>query len=104
MIEYKPGRTNRLADVLSRKTKLLSLKLQEITAVSQFRSTLSYRIKGECLFTFQKMAERYSSATENIMPRDMKISVEMDIETLRGCVEEINENPNLLKSLIMEHL
>lgn len=44
-IEYKPGRTNRLADALSRKAELVSLKLQEITAVSQFRSTLSYRIK-----------------------------------------------------------
>jgi hypothetical protein len=44
-IEYKPGRTNRLADALSRKAELVSLKLQEITAVSQFRGTLSYRIK-----------------------------------------------------------
>lgn len=34
-----------MADALSRKAELVSLKLQEITAVSQFRSTLSERIK-----------------------------------------------------------
>lgn len=46
-IEYKPGRTNLVADALSRKAaELVSLKLQEITAVSQFRSALSDRIKG----------------------------------------------------------
>lgn len=44
-IEYKPGRTNLVAGALSRKAELVSLKLQEITAVSQFRSTLSDRIK-----------------------------------------------------------
>ena len=45
-IEYKPGRTNLVADALSRKAGLVSLKLQEITAVSRFRSALSDRIKG----------------------------------------------------------
>jgi len=39
------GRTNRLVDALSRNAELVSLKLQEITAVSPFRSTFSYRIK-----------------------------------------------------------
>lgn len=34
-----------MADALSRKGELVSLKLQEITAVSQFRSPLSERIK-----------------------------------------------------------
>lgn len=45
MYQYKPGRTNLVADALSRKAELVSLKLQENTAVSQFRSTLSDRIK-----------------------------------------------------------
>ena len=53
---------------------------------------------------FLEMAKIYSSVTENIMSRDLEISAEMDIETLRGWVEEIKENPNLLKSLIREHL
>ena len=53
---------------------------------------------------FPEMAEIYSSAAENIMSRDLEISAEMDTETLRGWVEEIKENPNLLKSLIREHL
>ena len=44
-IEYKPGRTNLVADALSRKAELVSLKLQERTAVSQFRSTFSDRRK-----------------------------------------------------------
>ncbi|KAK2351172.1 hypothetical protein QL285_097466 [Trifolium repens] len=38
------------------------------------------------------------------MSRDLKISAEIYIETLRGWVEEIKENPNPLKSLIREHL
>ena len=38
------------------------------------------------------------------MSRDLEISAEMDTETLRGWGEEIKENPNLLKSLIREHL
>lgn len=43
-IEYKPGHL--VADaLLSRKAELVSLKLQEITDVSQFRSTLSDRIQ-----------------------------------------------------------
>ncbi|CAI8595407.1 unnamed protein product [Vicia faba] len=41
---------------------------------------------------------------ENIMSRDLKISAEIYIETLRGWVEEIKENPNPLKYLIREHL
>ncbi|EXB41435.1 hypothetical protein L484_007585 [Morus notabilis] len=49
------------------------------------------------------MAKIYSSVVENIMSRDLEISAEMDTETLRGWVEEIKENPNLLKSLIREH-
>lgn len=50
------------------------------------------------------MEEIYSSVAENIMSRDQKISAEIDIETLRGWVEEIKENPNPLKSLIRERL
>ncbi|KAL5072126.1 hypothetical protein RYX36_023013 [Vicia faba] len=38
------------------------------------------------------------------MSRDLKISAEIYIETLRGWVEEIKENPNPLKYLIREHL
>jgi hypothetical protein len=50
------------------------------------------------------MEEIYSSVAENIMSRDLEISAEIYIETLRGWVEEIKENPNPLKSLIREHL
>ncbi|PKI36994.1 hypothetical protein CRG98_042616 [Punica granatum] len=50
------------------------------------------------------MAPVDSSVAENIMSRDLEISAEMDTETLRGWVEEIKENPNLLKSIIREHL
>lgn len=57
--------------------------------------------KGRLSVHFPEMAERYSSAAENIMSRDPEISAEMDTETR---VEEIKENPNLLKSLIREHL
>ncbi|KAL5072112.1 hypothetical protein RYX36_022999 [Vicia faba] len=44
------------------------------------------------------------NVAENIMSRDLKISAEIYIETLRGWVEEIKENPNPLKYLIREHL
>lgn len=57
--------------------------------------------KGRLSVHFPEMAERYSSAAENILSRDLEISAEMDTETR---VEEIKENPNLLKSLIREHL
>jgi hypothetical protein len=50
------------------------------------------------------MAEIYSSVAENIMSRDLEISAEMDTESLGGWVEERKGNPNLLKSLIREHL
>ena len=60
--------------------------------------------KGRLSVHFPEMAEIYSSVAENIMSRDLEISAEMDTETLRGWVEEIKENPNLLKSLIREHL
>jgi len=62
------------------------------------------RGKVGCPFTFRKWLKRDSSVAENIMSRDLEISAEMDTETLRGWVEEIKENPNLLKSLIREHL
>lgn len=60
--------------------------------------------KGRLSVHFPEMAEIYSSVAENIMSRDLEISAEMDTETLRGWVEEIKENPNLLKSRIREHL
>jgi hypothetical protein len=60
--------------------------------------------KGRLSVHFPEMAEIYSSVAENIMSRDLEISAEMDTETLRGWVEEIKGNPNLLKSLIREHL
>ena len=60
--------------------------------------------KGQMFVHFPKMAEIYSNVIENIMSRDLEISTEMDTKTLRGWVEEIKENPNLLKSLIREHL
>lgn len=59
------------------------------------------RRKGRLSVHFPEMPERYSSAAENIMSRDLEISAEMGTETLRGWVEEIKENPNLL---IREHL
>lgn len=60
--------------------------------------------KGRLSVHFPEMEEIYSSVAENIMSRDLKISAEIYIETLRGWVEEIKENPNPLKSLIREHL
>lgn len=50
--------------------------------------------KGRLSIHFPEMAERDSSAAENIMSRDLEISAEMDTETLRGGVEEKKENPN----------
>lgn len=60
--------------------------------------------KGRLSVHFPEMEEIYSSVAENIMSRDLKISAEIYIETLRGWVGEIKENPNPLKSLIREHL
>ncbi|KAK7298389.1 hypothetical protein VNO77_46848 [Canavalia gladiata] len=60
--------------------------------------------KGRLSVHFPEMEEIYSSVAENIMSRDLEISAEIYIETLRGWVEEIKENPNPLKSLIREHL
>lgn len=50
--------------------------------------------KGRLSVHFPEMAEIHSSVAENIMSRDLKISAEMDTETLRGWVEERKENPN----------
>ncbi|KAJ4970769.1 hypothetical protein NE237_003868 [Protea cynaroides] len=45
VLEYQPGRINQVADGLSRKAELASLKLEELASISQLRTSLSDRIK-----------------------------------------------------------
>lgn len=61
------------------------------------------RGKGRLSAHFPDMPSIYSQIAENIV-RDLEISEEMDVDTLRGWVREMRENPNLLKSLIRGRL
>lgn len=45
VIEYKPGRTNQVADALSHKAELASLRLEWLTIVNQLQGILLTRIK-----------------------------------------------------------
>lgn len=45
VLEYKPGRTNQVADALSRKAELAALKLEEVAAVSQLKGVIPDRIR-----------------------------------------------------------
>lgn len=45
VLEYQPGRTNQVADALSRKAELASLKLEEVAAVSQLKVSVPDRIR-----------------------------------------------------------
>lgn len=44
VLEYQPGWTNQVADALSRKAELASLKLEEVAAVSQLKVSVPDRI------------------------------------------------------------
>ncbi|KAI5311494.1 hypothetical protein L3X38_000220 (mitochondrion) [Prunus dulcis] len=43
--EYKLGRTNQVADALSRKTELAAFKSEAVAATSRVTSTLPHRIR-----------------------------------------------------------
>lgn len=45
IIEYEPGGTNQVADVLSRKAELAALKIEKLEATSQLKAALPNRIK-----------------------------------------------------------
>lgn len=55
--------------------------------------------KGRLPVHFPEMTEINSSAAKAIMSYDLEIPAETDTETLRGWVEGIRIDPNLLKSL-----
>ena len=43
--QYKLGRTNQVADALSRKTELAAFKCEAVAATSRVTSTLTHRIR-----------------------------------------------------------
>lgn len=45
VLEYKPGRTNQVADALSRKAEPAAFKCEEVAATSWVTSTLPHRIR-----------------------------------------------------------
>lgn len=45
VLEYKLGRTNQVADALSRKTELAAFKCEAVAATSRVTSTLPHRIR-----------------------------------------------------------
>lgn len=45
ILEYKPGRTNQVADALSRKAELATLKMEELASSSQLKGTIPDRIR-----------------------------------------------------------
>jgi hypothetical protein len=45
VLEYKLGRTNQVADALSRKAELAAFKCEEVAATSRVTSTLPHRIR-----------------------------------------------------------
>lgn len=45
VLEYKPGRKNKVADALSRKAELASMKLEGLAAISQLQGMIPDRIK-----------------------------------------------------------
>lgn len=45
VLEYKLGRTNQVADALSRKTELAAFKCEAVEATSKVTSTLPHRIR-----------------------------------------------------------
>ena len=54
VLEYKLGRTNQVADALSRKTPLVAFKCEAVAATSGVTSTLPHRIRDGLLVTKQK--------------------------------------------------
>ena len=49
VLEYKPGRMNQVADVLSRKAELAALMVDKQSQVSQVQATLLPKIREELL-------------------------------------------------------
>lgn len=45
VFEYKPGRTNQVADALSRKSELAALRLEGLAAISRLQGTIPDQIK-----------------------------------------------------------
>jgi hypothetical protein len=54
VLEYKLGRTNQVADALSRKTPLVAATASHLNATSGVTSTLPHRIRDGLLVTKQK--------------------------------------------------
>lgn len=45
VLEYKPGRMNQVADALSRKAELASMRIEAVTSITQLQNSLPERIK-----------------------------------------------------------
>ncbi|KAL6515405.1 NADH:ubiquinone oxidoreductase subunit 3 [Orobanche minor] len=80
--------------------------LLEVRALilNQLQSESKKAAGVELSVLFPEMQEVDSSAAESIMHYDLEISRETDAESLREWVEQIRDDPNLLKPLIKDYL
>lgn len=76
VLEYKLGRTNQVADALSRKTELAAFNCEAVAATSRVTSTLPHRIrdgllvtKGNLLFQNQNLSFFGMPLREQGVPR-----------------------------------